>query len=64
MVAIILLVVVLGIVVGYAARQREELHEHADRIESLLLENENLRRDNKAHESSMEMLLVEIDKSA
>lgn len=35
MVAIIVLVAVLGIVVGYAARQREELHEAHDKIEDL-----------------------------
>lgn len=61
---IVLMLVVLGIVVGYAARQRQELLEKADKIEGLLLENENLRRDNRAHEGNLEMLVAELDKSA
>jgi hypothetical protein len=64
-VAIIIgLVAVLGIVVGYAARQREDLLTAQMLNEELTLENADLRQHNKSHESSLNLLLTEIDKSA
>ena len=60
----IILGAVLMAVLGYAARQRAELREHAERIEMLLLENEGLRCENRAHEGSLNMLLAEIDRVA
>lgn len=62
-VTIAILVTVLGIVVGYATRQREELRETHDRIERLLAENERLRATVKSHEFSLEMVLGEIEKT-
>lgn len=62
-IVIIMLVLALGVLLGYAARQRQDLEEHADRIERLLLENEGLRCDNRAHETSLTMVLGELDRA-
>lgn len=64
MVTIIVLVVVLGIVVGYAARQREELLTTQDRVEELLIENADLKGTVRSCEFSLEMVLNEIEKPA
>jgi len=70
-IVIILLVVVLGIMIGFAARQMQDLRENAEKIkeqgleiEDLLRENESLRRDKKDHETSLEMVLAELNTSA
>ena len=69
-IAIVLLAAALGIVFGYAVRQRQTLRENADtiqerseRIEGLIRENEGLRLDKKAHETSLEMVLDELGTS-
>lgn len=69
MITIIVLVVVLGIVVGYAARQGETLVTTQQRVEDLLLENADLLLKNadlnhtlKSCELSIEMVLGEVDR--
>lgn len=69
-IAIVVLVLVLCLVVGYAAGQREILLESQRSVEeltarSLELHDQNLelRDQNKAHELNLEMLLREVDKS-
>lgn len=77
---IIVLVGALGIILGYAARQREELIEarglgkkqaeltkaqdalkkREERIEFLTLENITLRDTNRAHETTLQMVLNEM----
>jgi hypothetical protein len=70
-IVIILLVVVLGIMIGFAARQMQDLRENAEKIkeqdleiEDLLRENESLRRDKADHETSLALVLGELDTSA
>ena len=68
-IAIILLAVVLCIIVGFAARQMQDLRDNADtikekdlKIERLIRENEALSRDKKDHETSLGMVLDHLDK--
>lgn len=69
-IAIVVLVLVLCLVVGYAAGQREILFESQRSVEELTAQNlelhdQNLelRDQNRAHEFNLEMLLREVDKS-
>ena len=71
LIVIILLVAALGIISGYSARQMQTLRESADkiqeqaeRVESLVRENEGLRLAKKDHENNLEMVLTELNKSA
>jgi len=71
LIVIILLVAALGVISGYSARQMQTMRENADkiqeqaeRVESLVRENEGLRLEKQAHETSLEMVLTELDKSA
>lgn len=68
---IILLAVALCVITGFAARQMQDLRDNAItlsekdlQIEDLIRENEGLRRDNRDHERSLEMVVAELDKSA
>lgn len=70
-IAIVLLAAALGIVFGYAVRQRQTLRENADtireqtgRIEGLIRENESLGHDKRDHETSLQMVLNELGTSA
>lgn len=70
LIIIILLVAALGVIGGYAVRQRQTLRENADTIqeqaaenERLVRENESLGRDKRDHENSLEMVLNELGKS-
>ena len=67
---IVMLVLSLGIFLGYAARQMQTLRENADtikekdaEIEGLVRQNERLLRTTKDHETNLEMVLTELDKS-
>jgi len=71
-IAFVITLVVLGIVMGYAARQRQDLIESDAKIEEqeqtitrLRRENASLTEENAAHVSSLEMVLDHnADKSA
>ena len=67
----IVAVLVAGIVLGYAARQRQDLLAAEGKIDALTTENEDLRRDNidlqkdaAAHVSTIEMVLREVEGSS
>ena len=67
----IILAVLFCIMVGFAARQMQDLRDNATAmtakdldIETLTRENEGLRREKRDLVSSLEMVLHERDKSA
>ena len=67
---IVFLAVALCVIAGFAARQMQDLRDNAEtikerdlRIEELVRENEGLRRAKKDHETNLEMVLGELDKS-
>lgn len=70
-IAIIILAVLFCIMVGFSARQMQDLRDNAATmtakdldIETLTRENEGLRREKRDLVSSLEMVLHERDKSA
>lgn len=70
-IVIILLVAALALISGWAARQMQADRENVATIEQqrlenerLVRENESLRHDKKDHETSLQMVLDELDTSA
>lgn len=70
-IVIILLVGVLCLISGWAARQMQADRENTATIEQqrldlerLTRENESLRHDKRDHETSLQMVLDELDTSA
>ena len=70
-VTLIIALVLFFIIVGFAARQMQDLRENTAAMEEMDLkiydltrENEGLRRDKKDLSANLEMLLAERNKSA